>query len=658
MAALSEPPGPLDVAGRLGRWVRLGLARFAGVDAGAACKALASPQELDEFAALSTAIEQGVREAPEGGSDAAARLLHLAELPLAECFLVALAGAVEEDYLVVCALAELQAPVAGPRPALHLVEALLSSLFHESWPAPRIACGRACSVGLLGISGEGPWPTRELAIDPRLWAVLRGGVPSWAGSQPLPAADAKWLPAAVQLALPELSARLKQRPSATLLLRASPASGHRRLASRVASELGQRALLVDAEAFRDDPALAWACAAGGWLPVLEPRLGPGETLRFASQAPVSQRAIVCLGQDGAVDAAEIVQLDLGYASYAERAAWWSESLAQGCFGPAAPGLANDVASAALISGELIWSVAERARALQQRDGGTAESMLESKHLAAARHQLGGDALRLLAQPVERSVPPGALVLPPAVEREFDAFISRCRGRDRMWDGLGATLSATANRGCRALFVGESGTGKTLAVSSLATQLGAPLYRVDLAAVMNKYIGESEKNLGRVLDLAAAHDAVLLFDEADALFSQRSEAGETGERYVNLLTNFLLTRFELHSGIVVLTANSRARIDRAFIRRIDAIIEFPLPGPADRAKLWASHLGARSPGTEACQYLAGWCDLAGGHIRNAVLSAAARLTVGAIPLDVLAAAAAAEYSKLGRPVPAALGAVRP
>jgi len=177
--------------------------------------------------------------------------------------------------------------------------------------------------------------------------------------------------------------------------------------------------------------------------------------------------------------------------------------------------------------------------------------------------------------------------------------------------------------------------------------------VDLAAVMNKYVGETEKNLGRLLDEAAALDVVLLIDEADALFGRRSEGKETGERYANMMTNFLLTRIESHPGIVVLTTNARNRLDAAFTRRFDAIIEFPLPGVDERYRLWRSHLGARSPSDDDCRLLASYSDLPGGHIRNAVLHAAALSETAPgqpVELVLLVAALASEYHKLGRTPP--------
>ena len=279
------------------------------------------------------------------------------------------------------------------------------------------------------------------------------------------------------------------------------------------------------------------------------------------------------------------------------------------------------------------------------------------HVAEARRRLAPEALRMLAHPVLREVGRDALVLPEGLERELNLLLARCRQRETVWDGTGPSLTAGRTCGVRALFAGESGTGKTLAASYLATRLGAPLFRCDLGAVMNKYIGESEKNLGRLLDHAAAADIVLLFDEADALFGRRSDGAETGERYANMLTNFLLTRIENHGGVVILTANNKTRIDPAFWRRLDAVLDFAAPGFAERLRLWQSHLGGRAPEESVLHHLASYCDLTGGAIRNAVLSAAATVQpgaeIGAIPL---AAALAREYRKVGRRLPSELAAL--
>jgi len=135
----------------------------------------------------------------------------------------------------------------------------------------------------------------------------------------------------------------------------------------------------------------------------------------------------------------------------------------------------------------------------------------------------------------------------------------------------------AARGAVALFSGPSGTGKTLSAEVIARELGLPLYRVDLSAVVSKYVGETEKNLSRVFDLAAESGAILLFDEADALFGKRAAVKDSHDRYANLEVNYLLQRLEAFTGLAILAANLQQNIDAAFLRRIRFVIDFPLPG---------------------------------------------------------------------------------
>src|SRR4051794_19206528 len=178
------------------------------------------------------------------------------------------------------------------------------------------------------------------------------------------------------------------------------------------------------------------------------------------------------------------------------------------------------------------------------------------------------------------IPDAALVMTPALAAELNALVARCRARDGLADGLGASASTRYHPGVRALFIGPSGTGKTLAAGWLATTLGLPLYRVDLVGVTSKYIGETEKNLAQLLDRAEQAEVVLLFDEADSLFGKRTDVREANDRFANAQTNYLLQRIESFDGIAILTSNSRARFDTAFARRLDLIVDFPLPGPEE------------------------------------------------------------------------------
>ncbi|MGH6906078.1 MAG: ATP-binding protein, partial [Geminicoccaceae bacterium] len=268
-------------------------------------------------------------------------------------------------------------------------------------------------------------------------------------------------------------------------------------------------------------------------------------------------------------------------------------------------------------------------------------------------------LDALAQPVRVALADGAFIVPPDLRAELDLLLARCRARDALADGLGPALRTRYEPGVRALFTGPSGTGKTLAALWLANRLGLPLYRVDLASVTSKYIGETEKNLATLLARAEASEVVLLFDEADALFGKRTDIRDSNDRFANAQTNYLLQRIETYEGIVLLTSNSRTRFDPAFTRRLDMVLEFQLPGPVERRELWRAHLGADHGLDEAMlNRLAALPDLAGGHIRGAVLTAAALArTAERLPTPAdLARGLAAEYGKLGRSVPGEVAAM--
>ena len=163
-------------------------------------------------------------------------------------------------------------------------------------------------------------------------------------------------------------------------------------------------------------------------------------------------------------------------------------------------------------------------------------------------------------------------------------------RDELVAGLGVSATTRYRPGVRALFTGPSGTGKTLAAGWIATRLGLPLYRVDLASVTSKYIGETEKNLAQLLARAEQAEVILFFDEADSLFGKRTDITDSNDRFANAQTNYLLQRIENYDGIVLLTSNSQARFDTAFARRIDFVIEFSQPAPEERRAIWLSHLG--------------------------------------------------------------------
>jgi SpoVK/Ycf46/Vps4 family AAA+-type ATPase len=207
------------------------------------------------------------------------------------------------------------------------------------------------------------------------------------------------------------------------------------------------------------------------------------------------------------------------------------------------------------------------------------------------------------------------------------------------------------RGVTALFAGDSGTGKTMSAEVIAGHLGLDLYVIDLATVVDKYVGETEKNLERVFGEADGVNGVLLFDEADAIFGKRSEVRDAHDRYANIEVAYLLQRMETFDGLAILTTNLRANLDDAFTRRLDAIVDFPVPDEEHRRVLWERCLGPALPraGDVDLDFCAARFELAGGHIRSIALTAAYLAAGRGAPVRMvdIIAATQREYRKLGR-----------
>ncbi len=243
--------------------------------------------------------------------------------------------------------------------------------------------------------------------------------------------------------------------------------------------------------------------------------------------------------------------------------------------------------------------------------------------------------------------------PLAQVKELARF---ARVRERLFDTYGFGDKQSYGRALSAMFSGPSGTGKTMVAGLIAKDLGVELYRVDLSRVVSKYIGETEERLGALFTEASLVGAALLFDEADSLFGQRTEIKSSNDRYANLEVNYLLQRLEDFDGVVILTTNFAATIDSAFLRRIRFRVQFPMPTPKDRAKLWEIMLPSRLPQDDEgldFDWMGESFDLTGGHIRNAVLRAGmfAADTDKPLSMRMFYDAAAAEYRELGKLAPA-------
>ncbi|MFW6080124.1 MAG: ATP-binding protein, partial [Gemmatimonadota bacterium] len=257
-------------------------------------------------------------------------------------------------------------------------------------------------------------------------------------------------------------------------------------------------------------------------------------------------------------------------SYAERVAYWRETL-----GSLAEGLEAGIGEAARrfrFGKELIDAVVSSLRTVRR-------PLVAGDLITACRAELDLD-LGDLAQRVEPRFRDESLILPPRQERQFEELVRAMRSLTEVHYGWG-TARAWNESGITALFAGPPGTGKTMGAEILALELDLPMYRIDLSQVVDKYIGETEKNLKKLFDAADDSDVLLFFDEADSLFGRRTEVKDAHDRYANLEVSYLLERMERFKGLAILATNRRADLDEAFLRRLRYIIEFPLPGERER-----------------------------------------------------------------------------
>jgi AAA+ superfamily predicted ATPase len=267
---------------------------------------------------------------------------------------------------------------------------------------------------------------------------------------------------------------------------------------------------------------------------------------------------------------------------------------------------------------------------------------------AAVRRLAAGRIDRLARRVRPERTWADIVLPADQLAQLRELAARYRNRSTVYGKWGFRPAPSA--GVVMLFAGLSGTGKTLAAEILAGDLSLELYKLDLAAVVSKYLGETEKNLDQVFDAAAAGNVVLFFDEADALFGKRTEVSDAHDRYANVETAYLLQRLESYEGVVILATNLAKNIDAAFLRRLHATVEFPTPEEPERHRIWEKNLGVHAPLEEVdVSFLARQFDITGGSIRNAALTAAFLAAEAGTPITMatLIQALRREFQKLGR-----------
>jgi hypothetical protein len=591
-----------------------------------------------------------------------------AALPFSSRLAFMTIGLVEEDSRFGTLLAELQAPLAHRRPTLELVGQMMMDRSAIGESDPWTICRPLISAGLVEIlNKQAPRSEWLLRVPPLLWDSVRGQIP-----QP-PAAWCKLhdvdeyseieklvFDRATLDKLGKVPTLLEAGRARILILRGTQGVDSVHAVGAVARKLGRTLLEVPgSELANPEPAtlLGPFCALANALPCIHFDLAPGETAKLPALVGYSGPIAVLLGLEGGVDsdvAEASLTLTLPSLRPELREQLWRETLSsrEGFdLGPIVDGFH--------LGGAYIRKVARAARAqaaLEERPD------VQVNDVRAAARMLNRQLLDTLATPLSVQGSWTDLISVQATREKLQELERRCRHRERLLDHLGPAFSGNGNRGVRALFTGASGTGKTLAAKILASVVaarhgaqsddnstGLDLYRVDLAAVVNKYIGETEKNLHQVLSRAEALDVMLLLDEGDALLGARTDVKSANDRYANLETNFLLQRLENYQGIVIITTNLSENIDQAFQRRMDVVVPFFPPQPEERLQILDLHLPRDHQVTHSLrERVALRCNLTGSQIRNAALHATLLALEDAASLHDrhLEAGIRSEYRKAG------------
>lgn len=564
-----------------------------------------------------------------------------------------IAGIAEEDSRFGEVFESIQRPTGHRRPAYGLLKSWIDQTGDETDIGSPLQ--RLINHGLLHVTNStDPRSDWMLHVPVPLWDALRGDhetLPtSWMTYSPpksLAQIHDLILPEKLAVQLTEISQALASGKAKGIIVRGSRRNGRRTAVKGIARSLSRGVLEVvglgkaDDERWRIVGPLATALNA---IPLVVPELSPGQTEEFPPLSAYDGPIALVLGRQGGVTgpwAERSIVLNVHTPEPVERKAHW--------FAGAGTSGVGD-----------IESLSERYRMTRgniRRAAAIASSYAEMKrhgsiHTADAQRAirtLSHEVLDGLAERVDTCGDWSNLSAAPHTFDELQGLERRCRHRERLYTAVNPVLGMQLSSGVRALFSGPSGTGKTLAARLLAASLRLDLYRINLANVVNKYIGETEKNLNLVLSRAEELPVMLLLDEGDALLTHRTDVQTSNDRYANLETDFLLQRLESFDGILIITTNAGDRIDGAFLRRMDVVIDFRPPDPGERWNLWTMFLpSTHTVDPELLAEIASRCAMTGGQIRNAVLHASllALSNGGVVISEYLESAVRREFRKSG------------
>ncbi len=590
--------------------------------------------------------------APENELHPLDRLAQALAFSPPEVELLLLSGLGEEHEGLAATLRTLH-PRGEPRATVGLAAQLFCRDPQERWAFRRLLeTGAATGSGALRLTGDAPFFEKSLQPADALWAALHG-LEVW------PAAVTRRDNATSLAGLEEWFATaeaeraansLRRGEACTVLVTAENEETAYQRALALAAHAGRAAAGIQLPA---SPDAEWAklvslhALARGVVPVLSLPTGEGPSAPELPSFTAFPAPLIACGRTGAACARgerPLLSVPVARLTPAARRRLWSETL---------PALASSAAflaarypvepaMAAAVAADLQFVAALETRAPQMED------------VAASLRARGGLSLSAGVRMVRPQAAWKDLVLPRDRLRQLREAVSRLELQSVVFDEWGFLNGRTGARGVRLLFAGPPGTGKTLSAEVLAQALGVDLLLVDLARVVSKWIGETEKNLAAVFDAAERAQAALFFDEADALFGKRTEVSDAHDRYANLETAYLLTRLEQFEGLAILATNLRENIDPAFLRRLEFVVDFEEPDREERLALWRCHLPPGAPLAAGVNLyeLAAHYPVVGGVIRNAAVAAGFLAAADGVPIDRchFIHALRREYDKASRAFP--------
>ncbi len=515
-------------------------------------------------------------------------------------------------------------------------------------------------LGLIQFGNtENPRSEWTLRISTLLWDVLRG-------ERQFPSADwLKFTPAEDLLALENLILPENLRQELTLLpklfergdiqtaaVRGASHNSRKTILGALAKSLGLNLLEAKIPEIKDDErwrilnTLAVLLKA---MPVFCLEVAPSEIIEIPAISTAVKAFGVTLGKQGGVGGAGVekaVTLTVNLPEENERRQHWRD-----CLNKTDTDEIDEISERFRLSSGNIRRAALLAKSYAVLAERKKVSLADVRQATRALNRQTLDTLAIYLEPLRADW--SFLAVKAETMSDLRQLEGRCRIRENLRRHVGSGLRGQLQAGVRALFSGGSGTGKTYAARLLAAALQKDIYRLDLSTVVNKYIGETEKNLARVFAFVEELDVILLLDEGDALLTQRTGVSSANDRYANLETNYLLQRLESFEGILIVTTNAGDRIDSAFQRRMDTVVEFAAPEVAERRHIWQLHLPENhkvSP--DFLEEVIQRCELTGGQIRNVALHAAALALGEKKSLDIgrLEASTRREYRKIGAVCP--------